>query len=180
MHTAKTVICTLLILLLATLASGLIFIYSGVLNVSARGKDPVLLNWAIVTTRERSLDVRKKSVKVPSDLDDPKMIMDGFKHYRKRCVGCHRSPGLTDSDLGRGLNPQPPNFAQLEASYVDPPEYFLIIRNGIRLTAMPAWGVTQGDDKIWTLVAFLKKLPGMTQDQYNNMDKAAGPAGEDD
>ena len=179
MHTAKTVIFTSFILLLISLIGGVIFIYSGKLDVSARWKDPALLKWVIVTTRERSLEARKGRVKVPTDLDDPKVIQDGFKLYRKRCVGCHRSPGLADSEIGLGLNPSPPNFAQLEASYVDPPTYFLIVRNGIRMTAMPAWGVTHGDDAIWALVAFLKKMPGMTPDQFQAMGIAAGPDGKD-
>lgn len=176
MRTSRTVICTLLGLLLVILAGGLAFIYSGCFNVSARWQDPAWLTWVTVTTREHSLGVRKKQVQVPANLDDPKRIREGFMHYREMCVGCHRAPGLGDSDLAQGLNPQPPNFSHLEADDVDPPEFFLIIKNGIRLTAMPAWGVTHDDEKIWALVAFLKKLPGMKPEQYQAMDKEAGAA----
>jgi len=174
MHTVRIVSCTVLTVFLATLAGGLAFIYSGCFNVSARWQDPALLQWAMLTTREHSLDVRKKQVKVPANLDDPKLVREGFMHYREMCIGCHRAPGLSNSDLAKGLNPQPPNFSSLEADDVDPPEFFLIIRNGIRMTAMPAWGVTHDDEKIWGLVAFLKKLPGMKPEQYQAMDKEAG------
>jgi len=175
MRTARIVIYTLVGALLAALIGGLAFIYSGCFNVSARWQDPRLLKWAIITTREHSLDVRKKQVKVPANLDDPKLVREGFMHYREMCIGCHRAPGLGDSDLAKGLNPQPPNFSHLEADDVDPPEFFLIIRNGLRMTAMPAWGVTHDDEKIWGLVAFLKKLQGMKPEQYQAMDKEAGP-----
>jgi mono/diheme cytochrome c family protein len=174
MSRSKTVIFTLLAVFLASLAGGVAFIYSGCFNVSARWEDPALLKWAIIATRERSLEVRKAKVQVPANLDDPQVVLEGFKHYRMMCVGCHRAPGLGDSDLGRGLNPPPPNFAHLEADDVDPPEYFLIIRDGIRMTAMPAWGVTHGDEKIWAIVAFLKKLPGMILEQYQALAKEAG------
>jgi mono/diheme cytochrome c family protein len=174
MHKLKIVIMTLICALLVTLAAGAIFISSGLLNVSARWEDPAWLKWIIVTTRERSLDVRKVKVEVPTNLDDHQVALRGFKYYREMCVGCHRSPGLDDSEIARGLNPQPPNFAHLKEEDVDPPEYFLIIRNGIRMTAMSAWGVTHADDKIWAMVAFLKKLPGMTPEQYQALDQEAG------
>ena len=31
---------------------------------------------------------------------------------------------------------------------------------------MPAWGKTHTDEQIWNMVAFIKKLPGMTPEQY--------------
>ena len=34
------------------------------------------------------------------------------------------------------------------------------------MTGMPAWGVTHGDDVLWDVVAFLKKLPDLTAEQY--------------
>jgi len=40
---------------------------------------------------------------------------------------------------------------------------------------MPAWGPTHSDEKLWQLVAFVKKLPKMTPEQYKAMDVAAGP-----
>jgi len=56
---------------------------------------------------------------------------------------------------------------------------FWVIKNGVKMTAMPAWGPTHSDQKIWAMVAFLEKLPHMTAAQYQEMDKMAGP-GEDD
>ncbi len=175
MRSVGTVIYTLIFVVLVTLLGGLAFIYSGVFDVSARWEDGPILKWVLETTRERSIAAREGEVKVPTNLDDPQMVMAGFRHYREMCVGCHRSPGLQASDIEKGLNPRPPNFAHLQEDDVNPQEYFLIIRNGIRMTAMPAWGVTHSDEKIWYLVAFLKKMPNMTPEQYQAMDEKAGP-----
>jgi len=175
MNTFRTVILTLVVALIITCLGGVAFIYSGLFNVSARWQDPPLVKWALVTTRERSLDVRKGKVKVADNLDDQKMVMAGFKEYRRMCVICHRAPGLDSSELSRGLNPPPPNFAHLEMDDVDPPEYFLIIRNGIRMTAMPAWGISHKDEDIWRLISFLRKMPDMTSAQYKAMEQEAGP-----
>ncbi|MCC6544848.1 MAG: cytochrome c [Nitrospirae bacterium] len=180
METAKTVMYTLFFVVLATLLGSLIFIYSGVFDVSARWEDGPLVKWAIITTREHSIDVRKQGIKVPSDLDNPKVVTEGFKHYREMCVGCHQAPGLQDSEISKGLNPKAPNFGRLKAMDVDPAEFFWIIKNGIRMTAMPAWGVTHSDEKIWAMVAFLQKLPNMTPEQYKAIDRKAGPETEHD
>jgi ketosteroid isomerase-like protein len=34
------------------------------------------------------------------------------------------------------------------------------------MTAMPAWGATHDDQRIWAMVAFLQKLPSLTPEQY--------------
>jgi mono/diheme cytochrome c family protein len=175
MHSFRTVILTLFVALTVAFLGSIAFIYSGLFDVSARWQDSPLVKWVLVTTRERSLDVRKDKVKVPDNLDDPAVIMAGFKHFRRMCVICHSAPGLAPSELSQGLNPPPPDFAHLEEDDVDPPEYFLIIRNGIRMTAMPAWGVTHSDTKIWSMIGFLRQLPGMTPTQYKAMDEKAGP-----
>ena len=33
------------------------------------------------------------------------------------------------------------------------------------MTGMPSWG-DHSDDELWATVAFLRKLPGMTQEEY--------------
>ena len=58
---------------------------------------------------------------------------------------------------------------------------FGIVKHGVRMTAMPAWGATHSDAKLWAIVAFLKQLPGMTAARYQAIDRMAGPAeGADD
>ena len=39
------------------------------------------------------------------------------------------------------------------------------------MTGMPAFGKTHPDDKIWAIVSFLEKLPGMTKEQYQALDE---------
>jgi len=63
-----------------------------------------------------------------------------------------------------GLYPQPPNLA--EDGIDNPGEAFWIIKHGIKMSAMPAWGKTHTDAQLWAVVAFLDKLPKMTPAQY--------------
>jgi hypothetical protein len=44
---------------------------------------------------------------------------------------------------------------------------------------MPAWGVTHDDELLWDVVAFLRKLPELTADQYQTLVKS-GPKSHDE
>ena len=48
-----------------------------------------------------------------------------------------------------------------------------MVKHGIKLTGMPAWGVTHDDDLLWDVVAFLRKLPELTPEQYETLVKSA-------
>ena len=41
------------------------------------------------------------------------------------------------------------------------------------MTGMPAWGVTHDDELLWDLVAFVRKLPELTPEQYQALVKNA-------
>jgi hypothetical protein len=43
------------------------------------------------------------------------------------------------------------------------------------MSAMPAWEMSHDDATIWSMVAFLQKLPGMTPAQYNKIVSRAPP-----
>jgi mono/diheme cytochrome c family protein len=65
-----------------------------------------------------------------------------------------------------GLYPRPPKFYKSD-DMPDPDEAFWIIKNGIKLTSMPAFGPTHTDTKIWAITAFmLKKMNTMTPAEY--------------
>jgi mono/diheme cytochrome c family protein len=97
-------------------------------------------------------------------LDDPKLIAMGAEHYADMCTGCHLAPGMEDSEIRQGLYPIPPKLADVGAG--DPAEQFWVIKHGIKLTAMPAWGATHSDEAVWGLVAFVQKLPTLSPEQY--------------
>jgi mono/diheme cytochrome c family protein len=88
------------------------------------------------------------------------------------CTDCHLKPGAGDSEIRPGLYPQPPNLSQVR---VDPREAFWVIKHGIKMSAMPAWGTSHDDETIWSMVAFLQKLPDMTPRQYRDMVAKAPP-----
>ena len=171
------IIISALVTLVALFVIVLIFIYSGWYNVSAINEEGGIIKWVVITTSNNSIESRSKEISVP-DLNDPEMIREGFEHYKEMCVSCHGAPGQNQTELSKGLNPPAPYLVK-SANNIDPRELFWVTKNGIKMTGMPAWGKTHSDDKIWAIVAFMKKLPTITDVEYEKMESEFGVAEED-
>jgi len=166
----KSAYITLLVIALLSIISVFTVIYRGTFNVAATEHHSKLTRWILAATRESSIEKRAAGIEIP-DLKDENKLKDGFRSYREMCAVCHTPPGGEDSPIAQGLNPRAPNLA-CEADELSDAELFWVIKNGIRMTGMPAWGVTHGDKEIWDVVAFVKTLPKMTAEQYKEMDRS--------
>jgi len=165
----KLVIATLTL----GLAGGLGFVYSGVYPIGADDPHWKPVEAAITVFRDRAVSTHAQGIAVPSNLEDPEVIAMGAEHYNAMCVGCHLSPVQTDSEIRPGLYPKPPELSKHEIH--DAAEAFWVIKHGIKLTAMPAWGPTHDDEEIWAMVAFLRKLPKLDAAAYRQL---TGPGGD--
>ena len=158
------------LLLLAGIA---VFVWSGLYPIGADKPHLPLTLSIMETLRDRATESSAKAVVVPP-LDDPAMIAAGAARYAGLCTGCHIAPGKPSSALREGLYPQPPNLS--EDGIDNTAEAFWIIKHGIKMSAMPAWGMTQTDAQIWAMVAFLAKIKDMTPAQYSAAVAAGGGA----
>ena len=94
------------------------------------------------------------------------------------CSGCHGAPGEKPDELAEGLYPEPPELYK-DVEEGEAQESFWIIKNGIKMTSMPAYGPTHSDEKIWAITAFVtQQLPKMTPDQYKAWQKKYGEENE--
>jgi mono/diheme cytochrome c family protein len=152
---------------LAVLAiGGGAFISSGVYDIGADDHHMKITLALIEQLRERSIAVRSNSIDAHY-IEDPVRIAAGAKHYAALCVTCHLAPGVTKSEIRQGLYPHPPNLAQGELQQGQ--RAFWIIKHGIKMSAMPSWGKTLDDSAIWDVVAFVRKLPDMTPETYQQL-----------
>ena len=160
------------VLLVLLVAGAGVFVYSGIYNIGADDHHSKPVYAMLQTLRDRSIHLRSEDVTVPN-LDDPQLILKGAGQYAAMCTGCHLSPGVDDSELRVGMYPKPPNLSKI---HVDPKDAFWVIKHGIKMSAMPAWGMAGHDDPtIWSMVAFVEKLPGMTPAQYKAIVAKAPP-----
>lgn len=154
---------TVLVLGAAGVIGGILFIYLGIFNVAADDPHTKPFYWLMETVRERSIAVRAQGIDVPP-LDDPVMIAAGGADYNEMCTGCHLQPGVEESEMASAMYPQPPRLSKIKRN--NPAETFWIIKHGIKMSGMPAWGSTHSDGRIWAMVAFLQQLPRLTPAQY--------------
>jgi len=162
MKTPAVVLAVVTIGILATVG----FAFSGIYNVSASSPHSGLVNWLLSTTSHASIERRARDVEVP-DLDDA-LVLAGVNDFNSMCAGCHGAPGRGPDAMGQGLNPPAPDLGG-ESADLTPAELFWVTKNGIKMTGMPAWGATHGDDAIWPVVAFMTRLPELDEAGYQEM-----------
>ena len=143
---------------------GGIFVYGGVYNIGADAPHSRVVYSILESLRDRSVASHARGIPLPNDLSDPKRIAAGAGLYNEMCSGCHLGPGLERTELSQGLYPAAPEFARGDDLSVA--EQFWVIKHGIKLSAMPAWGKTHNDQLIWDMVAFLQALPKMSPKKY--------------
>ena len=160
----KSVLLFVVIILVVLAALAGIFIYSGAYNVGADVPHSGMVYEALEQLRDRSIENHAREVKPPRDLGDPKRVAAGAGLYNEMCTGCHLGPGVERSELSQGLYPSAPELAR--GDDLSPAEQFWVIKHGVKLTAMPAWGKTHSDDLIWDMVAFIRQMPKLNAQQY--------------
>ena len=146
-------------------------VFVGVYDIGADAPHTKPVHWLIETLRDRSIAVRARGVTVPADLNDQKHIATGAGLYAEMCSGCHLAPGTEKTEISQGLYPPAPELSRGLAH--SPAEEFWMIKHGVKLTAMPAWGRTHSDELMWDMVAFVRKLPALSPAQYQAIVKSA-------
>ena len=163
MKTIITVILTIVVLILGFY----IYISSGSYDISQLTPHNRLTKSIIQITTHNSIEKRLKGITVPDNLKDTSIIISGFKNYTEMCSGCHGAPG-EPNDMVKGWYPKPPELYKFSKEN-DAKEFFWITKNGVKMTAMPAFKPMQTDEQIWAITAFVtQKLSKMTADEYKN------------
>jgi cytochrome c553 len=76
--------------------------------------------------------------------------------------------------LTRHMLPVPPDLETRGQRWSDE-ELFWIVLHGLKFTAMPAWSTQERGDEVWSMVAFLRRLPSLDAEAYRAL--AGGGAG---
>ena len=157
--------------LLVLIGAAAVGIYAGLYNIAADVPHTQPVYWLLETMRDRSIAARAREVVVPADLNDPTRISKGAGQYADMCSGCHLAPGMKRTEISQGLYPRAPELRR--TTTLTPEEQFWVVKHGIKMTGMPAWGVTHDDDLLWDVVAFVRKLPELSPEQYETLVKNA-------
>jgi mono/diheme cytochrome c family protein len=143
-----------------------VYFFGGFYNVAATQEDPPLVAWALTKVRTAAVD-RHATDKPPVSLDDPAVVQAGARAFIARgCANCHGAPGVEWAKFSEGLRPDPPDLKKI-ANDREPRHLFWVIKHGINMTGMPSFSrAGVADPEIWTIVAFVKKLPSVSDDDF--------------
>jgi hypothetical protein len=68
--------------------------------------------------------------------------------------------------FAEGMHPAPPDLSDA-VKPLDAEQIFWVIRNGIDMSAMPGFSLVDVSDReIWTITAFVKQLPTVSDEDY--------------
>jgi mono/diheme cytochrome c family protein len=155
--------------------AGAVFFLGGFYSVAATAADPGAVDWALVQTRQASI-ARHALDTPPMSLDDTAIVQAGARAFGERgCVHCHGAPGVEWSKFSEGLHPDPPDLKEI-ANDRKPGELFWVVKNGIKMTGMPSFGaINVPDQELWSIVAFIKKLPSVSDSDYKSWTTPPAP-----
>ncbi len=170
----KKIILTVFITLAVLIGALYLYIFSGAYDIGQLSPHNAITKSVIRIITHNSINKRMKANAVPGNLKDTAVIIEGFKHYNEMCSGCHGAPGMKPDEMAEGLYPKPPALFK-HAEEGDAQEFFWIIKNGIKMTSMPAYGPTHNDEKIWAITAYVThQLPKTTSEEYKAWIKKYG------
>jgi cytochrome c5 len=122
-----------------------------------------------------------RSAAIPSDAkslanpvaNSPEVLADARAHWADHCAICHANDGSGNINIGKRTYPPAPDMRLDRTQQMTDGELFYIIQNGIRFSAMPAWGGGSGHDEedSWKLVRFIRHLPQLTVEEKQEMQK---------
>ena len=123
------------------------------------------------TMRTLAVPSSAKNMKNPIT-NTPENLQEVRAHWADHCAFCHANNGSGDTEVGKNLYPKAPDMRSADTQKLTDGEIYYTIKNGIRLTGMPAWGAPgDADDDSWKLVYFIRHLQKMTEQEAEDMKK---------
>ena len=160
----------LLVIVIGVLVGGAIGARIVVHGVSARGTPTFIEERMARLLRHYAVPRKLRSLRNPLP-ESPEAIAAGRMHFADHCASCHGNDGSGRTEIGRNLYPKAPDMRSARTQSLTDGEIFAIIKDGVRLTGMPAWGDVAGHDDPdnWKLVAFIRHLPRITPEEIEEM-----------
>jgi mono/diheme cytochrome c family protein len=146
--------------------AGAVYFLNGFYSVAASEEHSGVVAWTLERVRSASIK-RHGGATPPISLDDATVVQAGARAYTERgCVTCHGAPGVGWEKFSEGMRPYPPDLKDVVKAR-EPGQLFWAIKNGIKMTGMPGFGLIEVPDRdIWSIVAFIRKMPTVSEADY--------------
>jgi mono/diheme cytochrome c family protein len=163
----KLLVAILAVAIVAAAAAAIVALRSG---ISARTAPTATEAMIATAARRFAIPVSARQMRNPIPLTSA-AIAEGRDHFADHCATCHANDGSGKTDIGTSLYPAAPDMRRARTQELSDGELFYIIKNGVRLTGMPAWGDERDDADNWKLVHFIRHLPKITPQELDEMRK---------
>ena len=142
--------------------AGILMIFSGIYDTSARSAHSKVVAWAIHKTMIHSVQRRASEL---SNLPASASFWAGAREYESHCLSCHGGPGVDRAGWAKGMLPTPP-FLVDSSNHWSRRELYNIVHDGVKMTGMPAWSAVDSDQQVADVVEFLQVMPKLTPRQF--------------
>lgn len=147
----------LLVVVVVLFAAGAVFVTH--FNLAAI-KEPGHVETSVATWGKDFFIRRASRHGIPERPNDRKAsIAEGDVLYGMDCSMCHGRDGHAHTDMGLWMYPRAADLTSPHVQAYSDQELFWIVRNGIRLSGMPAFGKVESSDHIWNLVDYVRSIP---------------------
>jgi predicted CXXCH cytochrome family protein len=134
----------------------------------------------VVARAVRNIGIPRRARNEKNSLSaTPEILAEAREHFANRCANCHGNKGTGESNIGQNLYPKAPDLRLPATQNLTDGEIHYIIKNGVRLTGMPAWGnphIEQDNTDAWKLVFFVRSIAALTPQEQSQQTEAAKSA----
>jgi mono/diheme cytochrome c family protein len=172
-------VLAILVVALVLGIGALLYTWSGIYDVAATEPHWDITSSFLETLRNSSIRAQSEDIHVPDSDGEATIEGEVVSHYHGMCRPCHGAPGSSPEEFAEGLYPAPPSLTSGEVQEERAKaETFWVVKHGIKMTGMPAFGPTHDDQDLWDLVNLTEKIPQIDPEHYRR--QGVEKTGEDE
>ena len=151
------------------------YLLGGFYDVAASQKHFDIVAWSLHHISEASIERHSgDSNKATLATSETSLIQKGAHEFvEEGCIDCHGGPGVEPDKFSRGMRPHPPDLGHV-AAHADASEIYWVVKHGIKMTGMPAFGGHIDQDELRAIVAFVKGIKKYSTSEFRDLTKKTG------
>jgi mono/diheme cytochrome c family protein len=88
-------------------------------------------------------------------------LREGEHEYDEHCAVCHGLDGSAENRVGGDFHP-PITRLSRGVKFLSDGQFYFIVSNGIRMTAMPGFATRHSSDDLWKIILWVRHFPNLT------------------
>lgn len=141
-------------------------------DTSASTPHSTLFARAMHLTMANSVRRRSAGLETPGAARAASLVR-GAQAYQRDCAACHGGPGAARAHWASAMLPTPPFLLDTRTRWTHD-QLYKLIRDGVKMSGMPAWGEVEDPQTISDLTLFVERLRDVRPDQFARIRQPAG------